>query len=93
MSLLQEICIEDSHLLYGRSVKEEMQLVKLTTLMDIQTCNLLEKVKVMSEIEISSDITFFDNLFSIGIVFAMIIEEKRFLEEDIEREQMCYAFY
>ena len=30
MSLLQEICIEDSHWSYGQSVKEEMQLVKLT---------------------------------------------------------------
>ena len=44
---------------------------------------------MMSEIQISSDITFFfDNLFSIGTVFAMIIDREKILREDIEREQM-----
>lgn len=50
---------------------------------------LLEKVKVMSEIEIYHLTSlFFDNLFSIGIVFAMIIDREKILREDIEREQM-----
>ena len=31
---------------------------------------------------------FFDNLFSIGTVFAMIIDREKILREDIEREQM-----
>lgn len=44
---------------------------------------------MMSEIEIYHLTSlFFDNLFSIGIVFAMIIDRKKILREDIEREQM-----
>ena len=44
---------------------------------------------MMSEIEIYYLTSlFFDNLFSIGTVFAMIIDREKILREDIEREQM-----